>query len=215
MLENRLKIARNNKKISQKELAKQLFISQQAYAKYETGNATPNPETLKKIANILDVSVDYLLGNSDIKNQALGIEKDPNYNGMYDTLKLKKIPLLGYISAGLPMYADEHLEGYIYTDLNGNSDYFALRVKGDSMNAARICDGDIVIVKVQNYVENGEIAVVMVNDENATVKRFYANKNIVTLSPQSYNPVHQIQQYDLRNTNIKILGKVVKIEIKL
>ena len=82
---------------------------------------------------------------------------------------------MGLISAGLPLYAEQHIEGYTYTDLNHGEEYFALRVKGDSMNAARINDNDVLIVRKQCTVENGEIAVVMVGDNDAVVKRFYQN----------------------------------------
>ena len=129
----------------------------------------------------------------------------------YDYSPNHKIPVLGRISAGLPLYAEEHVEGYIYTELNGGSEYFGLRVVGDSMTAARICEGDIIIVRHQEQVEDGEIAVVMVDDSDATVKRFHKNGYTVTLSPQSYNPVHQVQVYDLRQTRILIVGKVVRV----
>ena len=126
-----------------------------------------------------------------------------------------RIPILGRISAGLPLYAEQHIEGYTLTDLNGGAEYFALRVSGDSMNAARIQDGDILIVRRQDEVENGEVAVVMVGDEDATVKRFYATESTVTLMPQSTNPAHQPQIYDTAKTPIRIIGKVVKVEITL
>lgn len=125
------------------------------------------------------------------------------------------IPILGRISAGLPLYAEEHIEGYTLTDLNGAAEYFALRVSGDSMNAARIQDGDILIVRRQDAVENGEVAVVMVGDEDATVKRFYATGSTVTLLPQSTNPEHQPQIYDTAKTSIRVIGKVVKVEFTL
>lgn len=125
------------------------------------------------------------------------------------------IPILGRISAGLPLYAEQHIESYTLTDLNGGAEYFALRVSGDSMNAARIQDGDILIVRRQDEVENGEVAVVMVGDEDATVKRFYATESTVTLMPQSTNPAHQPQIYDTAKTPIRIIGKVVKVEITL
>lgn len=126
-----------------------------------------------------------------------------------------QIPILGRISAGLPLYAEEHVEGYTYTELNGGNDYFALRVKGDSMNAARIYENDLIIVRQQSVVDDGEIAVVMVGDNEATVKRFYQKGSIVTLVPQSTNPIHQIQVYDLRETHIRILGKVVRVQYDL
>ena len=126
-----------------------------------------------------------------------------------------RIPILGRISAGQPLYAEQHIEGYTLTDLNGGAEYFALRVSGDSMNAARIQDGDILIVRRQEAVENGEVAVVMVGDEDATVKRFYATGSTVTLMPQSTNPAHQPQIYDISTTPIRVIGKVVEVKITL
>ena len=132
-----------------------------------------------------------------------------------DFSKYRQIPILGRISAGLPIYAEEHIEGYSLTDLNGGAEYFALRVQGDSMNAIGINDGYIIIVRRQEEVENGEIAVVMVGDEDATIKRFYATAGIVTLLPQSTNPDHKPQIYDTKTTNIKVLGKVKKVEFSI
>ena len=81
------------------------------------------------------------------------------------------------------------------------------------MNAARIHEGDLLIVRRQDIVENGQIAVVMVNGDEATVKRFYQNGNTVTLVPQSTNPVHQIQVYNTAETEVRVVGVVVKNEI--
>ena len=132
-----------------------------------------------------------------------------------DPQTFHRIPILGRISAGLPLYAEQHIEGYTLTDLNGGAEYFALRVSGDSMNAARMQDGDLLIVRRQETVENGEVAVVMVGDEDATVKRFYATGSTVTLMPQSTNPEHQPQIYDTEKTRIRIIGRVVKVEFTL
>lgn len=125
-----------------------------------------------------------------------------------------KIPVLGYISAGLPLYAEEHIIDETYTTHNGGAEYFALKVKGDSMSAAQINEGNLIIVRRQDTVENGEIAVVMVESENATVKRYKRDGNLVQLIPQSFNPDHQIQIYDLEKTKISILGKVVECKIE-
>ena len=127
---------------------------------------------------------------------------------------IHKIPILGRIAAGLPLYAEEHIEGYTYTEHNGGAEYFALRVKGDSMNAALINDGSLIIVRRQPEVENGQIAVVRVEKDDATVKRFRQDGDTVQLIPQSYNPTHQTQIYDLKNTNIEIIGKVVECKVE-
>ena len=126
-----------------------------------------------------------------------------------------RIPILGRISAGIPLYAEQNVEGYTYTDLNHGAEYFALRVQGDSMNAARICDGDLLIVRRQSVVEDGEIAVVMVGEDEATVKIWHLQHGMVMLEPKSTNPVHKMQFYDPRNTQIKVIGKVVKVEIRM
>lgn len=123
-----------------------------------------------------------------------------------------RIPILGRIVAGMPIYAEENIEGYTYTDLNGGAEYFALRVVGDSMDLARIYEGDILIVRRQDVVEPGEIAVVMVGEDEATVKRFYQADTVVTLIPESTNPKHKPQVYNLSEVPIRILGKVVKVE---
>ena len=78
------------------------------------------------------------------------------------------------------------------------------------MTAANIPDDSVVIVRRQQAVNNGEIAAIRVNDDRATVKRFKQDKNIVQLIPQSYNPDHQIQIYDLKTDKIDVLGKVVE-----
>ena len=125
----------------------------------------------------------------------------------------QRIPILGRISAGLPLYAEEQIEGYTYTDLNHGGEYFALRVHGDSKNAIRIYDGDLLIIRKQDVVEDGEIAVVMVNDDEATVKCWHRRENIVMLEPKSTNPTHQMQIYDAKETPIRVIGKVVQNQI--
>ena len=81
------------------------------------------------------------------------------------------------------------------------------------MTAANIPDGSLVTVRVQPTVENGEIAAVRVNHDTFTVKRFKQEKNIVMLMPQSYNPEHQAQIYDLKQDSIEIVGKVVECKV--
>ena len=95
---------------------------------------------------------------------------------------------------------------------SGGAEYFGLRVGGDSMNALRINEGDIIIVRRQEEVEQGEVAVVLVDGEDATVKRFYSSDTTVTLMPQSTNPEHKPQMYDLSKTPIRVLGKVVEVK---
>ena len=190
------------------EVAARVGISRQTLSRYETGVISNIPaDNIEALARALDTTPACLMGWEE---SPLPPELIP-----LDASRFRRIPILGYISAGLPLYAEEHIEGYTYTDLNGGAEYFALLVRGDSMNAIGINDGYQIIVRRQEEVENGEIAVVMVGEENATVKRFYATDSTSTLMPQSTNPIHQPQIYDLRKIPIKVLGKVVKVEFSL
>ena len=202
---SKLKDLRNANKLTQEQLASKLSLSKANISKYEANFVEPNLDTLALIANIFNVTSDYLLG---LPGKTIAHIPMDSYHPTH------KIPVLGYISAGLPLYADEHIESYTYTDHNGGAEYFALRVKGDSMNAAQINDGNIIIVRKQGVVENGDIAVVRVGSEDATVKRYKQDGNIVQLIPQSFNPAHEIQIYNTKETEINIIGKVVECKIE-
>jgi repressor LexA len=128
------------------------------------------------------------------------------------------IPILGVIRAGEPMYAEQNIiEKMPIPDnqLNHGGEYFGLLVNGDSMNNSTIVDGSYIIVRKQEEVENGEIAVVLVNGENATIKIFYRTDSTVTLIPNSSNPDHKPRMIDLSKTDVKILGKVMMTINKL
>jgi len=196
-----IKDRRKALKLTLETVATQVGVTRQTLSRYENGKISNIPiAKIKEIATVLHTTPTELLGlgNIDIS------EYTPN----------KYIPVLGRISAGLPLYAEENIEGYIMEELNGDDEYFALRVKGDSMNAAHIFEGNLLIVRQQDIVENGEIAVVMINGEDATVKRFYRKDKIVTLMPQSTNPEHMPQIYDTTKVSVRIIGKVIKNEIQ-
>ena len=198
-----IKDLREKAGLSQGELARILNVSDKTVSAWENGTRTPRMGAIQKLADYFHVQKSVLIEDQwpfDLPENAFP----------YNTPAMHRIPVLGTISAGLPIYAEQNIEGYTYTDLNGGAEYFALRVKGDSMTAARINPGDTLIVRRQDMVENGEIAVVLVGDEEATVKRFYRKDNVVTLIPQSNNPEHQPQIYNCRTTSIRILGKVVR-----
>ena len=210
-LSDMLTYLRKRKGLSQQELANTLKISRSAIGMYETGKREPDLETLEVFADFYNVDMNTLTGKAPIKEQT---NKLPDNAVPVDFSHLQRIPILGRIAAGAPIYAEENIEGYTFTDLNGGAEYFALRVRGDSMNAARIFDGDIVIIRRQDIVENGEIAAVLIDDQDATLKRFSRSGNIVTLMPQSTNPKHKPFVYDLKETNVQILGLVVKVEFR-
>ena len=120
--------------------------------------------------------------------------------------KMKKIPLLGTIACGEPILAAENIEALINADENLNAD-FALRCKGDSMINARIFDGDIIYIREQPDVEDGEIAAVLIGEE-ATLKRVYKYPSKVVLRPE--NPLYDDMIYSKEEMNeVRILGKAV------
>lgn len=180
-------------------------MNKSTLSRYENELQEPMYTVIVNLAKLFNVSVDYLSGATEEPNSQIGTPYNPI---------IHKIPILGRIAAGLPLYAEEHIEGYTYTEHNGGAEYFALKVKGDSMNAAHINDGSMIIVRRQPEVENGQIAVVRVDKDDATVKRFRKDGNIIQLIPQSYNPEHQIQIYDLKNTDIEVIGKVVECKVE-
>lgn len=203
-----LRDKRKEKGLTMREVAEAVGVSEATVSRWESGNiANMGRSKIAALSKILDLTPAEIMGIEDQPNdrELIPVEYNPTH----------KIPVLGRISAGLPLYAEENIEEYIYTELNGGNEYFGLRVEGDSMNAARICDGDIIIVRQQEQVEDGEIAVVMVGDEDATVKRFHREGRNVFLSPQSFNPANKVQVYDLKETNIRIVGKVVQVVFRM
>lgn len=161
---------------------------------------------LEIIAAALHTTPAYLLGETD--------DPAPLPSGARDADMGNVAPLLGTVRAGLPMYAEENIEGYIPIMQTDGAKYFWLCVRGDSMNAAGIFEGDEILVRQQPEVENGQIAVVLVNGDEATVKRFYQTGNMVTLTPQSFNPAHQPQVYNADEVPVRVVGLVVECRKK-
>ena len=196
---SRLKALRKSQKITQESLAKIIGVERSSVGKYEANNVIPSIDVLNRIADYFNVSVDYLLGRET--------------NDIYASIgampvKKIKLPVLGNVACGEPIYANEDLEGYIYIDEDIGAD-FCLRAQGDSMVNARIFDGDILYIKKQDMVDDGEIAVVLIEDE-ATVKRVYYDRenNTITLMPE--NPAYKPMRYNGEElNNIRILGKVI------
>ena len=199
-----IKLRRKELKLSQDELAKLTgYTDRTSISKIESGKVDLPQSKIHIFAKALHTTEGELMGTT----------ADPFPSNAMPYSPTQRIPILGRISAGLPLYAEEQIEGYTYTDLNHGGEYFALRVKGDSMNAARINENDLLIVRKQDMVEEGEIAVVMAGEDEATVKCWHRHGNIVMLEPKSTNPEHQMQIYDLRETPIRIIGKVVQNQI--
>ena len=199
----RIKELRKKSSLTQKELSLKVNKSESSVRMWELGLSEPDIDTLNILSDIFSVPTDYIIG----KSPSLDITTIP---GIFIPNK-KKLPMFGKIACGEPIYADESFEGYIEVEDCVNAD-FCLRAKGDSMIGARIMDGDIVIVKKQDMVNNGEIAVVLIDDE-ATLKRayFYPEKNKIVLNPE--NPKYEPLVYIGEELNsIRILGKAVAFQ---
>ncbi len=137
-----------------------------------------------------------------------GLRLSPGY---LDDLKgTQGLPILGRVAAGTPILAEENIEGYLNVErLFGRTrGTFALRVAGDSMVDEGIMDGDYVIVKVGSTVEDGQIAIVLLDDE-ATVKRVFIQKNRIALKPANRRAGYQTRYIRQFDKNIRIIGKVV------
>lgn len=201
-----IKLRRKELNLSQGELARLTgYTDRTSISKIESGKVDLPQSKIRIFAEALHTTEGELTGTTEPPLPSNAISYAPT----------QRIPILGRISAGLPLYAEEQIEGYTYTDLNHGGEYFALRVHGDSMDALGIKEGYLVIVRRQDYVDNGTICVVLVGDNEATMKRFYQDGDTVTLMPQSTNPKHMPQIYNLKHTPIHIIGKVVKVEFTL
>lgn len=207
---NRLKFLREDKNLKQSDIANLLNISSAAYSYYENEKRDIPTTTLKILADYYKVSIDYLLGKCDSRN---GTES----NTFPITDSPVSVPVLGKISAGLPLLATENIETYEFAPssyIKEGFDYFYLRVNGDSMNL-KFNDGDIVLVQKQDDLENDEIGVVLVDGMDATVKKYKYENSLVILSPMSTNSEHVVQIYNPKDISIKIVGKVVSYQGKI
>lgn len=125
-------------------------------------------------------------------------------------MRWREVPIVGRIAAGLPLYAQQQWDGSVVVDsaMYRGTGLFALRVKGDSMKDAAILDGDLVICEPQQYAENGEIVVALINQEEATVKRFFRRKKQIELRPA--NPAYKPQKYGFNE--VLVQGKVIGVQ---
>lgn len=210
-----LRELREERKLRQEDLAEILNVKRQTYSAWERGISNPDIDAVKFLSEFYGVATDYILGRTSIRDP----EKYYSNITKIDSDSFVKIPVIGVIRAGDPIYAEENIIGYEYADKKDliGDEYFYLKVKGDSMNKSRIEDGDLVLVRAQNDVNDGDIAVVVVNGCEATLKRVFRNNGTLILQPDSTNPIHKPQIYNTKNSldsDIKILGKVINAKIK-
>lgn len=188
--------------LTQEDLGKIAGVSNAAVSTWESGEKEPRMGAIKRIVNHFGVSLGDLLDEE--------VSPSPPTRGV-------KIPVLGSVAAGIPIEAVEDILDYeeITPDLAATGEFFALKIKGHSMEP-RIMDGDVVVVRCQDDVDSGDVAVVLVNGDEATVKKVKKQANGISLVPN--NPSYDILFYtrsEVVQLPVRILGKVVELRGKL
>ena len=202
LLSAHIKKLRKEKRMSLEQLADIVGTSRQTIHRYENGTITNiPPEKIVLLAEALGTTPSQLMGWD---------ERFSSYNNIVP-ISTKKLPMLGDIACGKPIYASEEHESFAAVDSKLDAD-FCLRAHGDSMIGARIYDGDIVFIRSQSSVDNGEIAAVIINDE-ATLKRvyFYPEEGKLILSSENpkYAPLVYVKD---ELSEISIIGKAVAFQ---
>lgn len=160
--------------LSQEALAEKVgYKDRSTIAKIEAGLVDLSQSKIAAFAKALFVTPAYLMGITDDSGDSLPSNMEP-------LGEMKKIPLIGQIACGAPILAEENIEDYVDLPKHIRADY-ALVCKGESMTGAGICDGDVVYIRKQERVNNGQIAAVLVDEDEATLKRFYYDGTTVTL----------------------------------
>lgn len=183
----------NKLDLTQTEFAREMGYPETTVSNWFNKNTYPRPDKIQEIANYFGVRRTDLTESNDEPQAPLK--------------NAQSIPIVGTIAAGSPILAEENIEDYFYIDNSVRCD-FGLKVKGDSMINANIFDGDIVFIRQQPILENGEIGAILLDDE-ATLKRFSKTENGIIL--QAENPSMTDWPRIYTDGNIRILGKLVGV----
>lgn len=204
--------AREEKQMTQDELAKRMgYKSRSTIARIENGDNDVSQSKLKKFSEILDVSIRFLLDGSDSPVPADARERPATNIPVY------KIPVLGKVVAGTPIDAIENITNYIRVTNPAAADgsYYALHVTGASMEP-EMKEGDLVIVHKQEHFDNGDICIVLVNGNEATVKKVQKSDQGITLI--GFNaivyPPHFYDAKEVEELPVKVIGKVEEVRRK-
>ena len=202
---NKIKEYRKDKGLTQKELGEIVGVKHNTISGYENCTTEPEQNILFKIASALNVSINDLFPSTTTSSLSKNIELKP---------KSVKIPVLGYIIAGVPIDAIEDIIDYeeISADMAATGEFFCLKVKGDSMEPT-FTEGDILVIRQQPDVESNQIAVVIVNGNEGTVKRIKKSSAGITLigdNVSSFLPVFYTNE-EIQQLPVTIVGKVVEL----
>lgn len=202
---DRLRDLRLSRGLTLQQVADYVGLQKAAIYKYEHGlTVNPKRSLIEKLATLFQVSPSYLLGIVDDDKSA-------------DMVKGVKIPVLGNVAAGIPITAITDVDDWeeIPEKMANNGNYFALRIKGQSMEP-RIKNGDVVIVKQQEDVDSGDVAIVLVNGDEATVKEVKKLESGIMLigwNTSVYSPRFYSNE-DIKTLPVRIIGKVVELRGK-
>ena len=195
-LGSKLKDARLKLNLTQKDVADAVGIKKNTLSNYENGVSSPDLDTLDTLFKLYKM--------------------DPD--AVFTKVKLtQKYPVYGKISAGGLSVADQFLEGYEYAKTEDDGEYFFLRVDGDCMTGARIHNGDLVLIKCQNYAEDGDIVAALIDGEDATLKRYRKANGHIFLSPENSDyKAHIIthEQIEKDPDYLRILGVLKQLIVK-
>ena len=198
---DRLIKLRKELNLTQEELAQKIGYTRTAISAWEIGRNEPSNTDTIKLAEYFGVSTDYILGKSNNRNSDIPVSK---------------IPILGTVKAGYDWLAEENIIDYITLKENipNVDEYYALRITGDSM-LPLLAEGDLVIVHDQDDVESGQTAVVLINGEEATVKKVVKTNDGIELHAMNpYYPVKKFTFEDMQRIPVKIIGRVREAKIK-
>ena len=205
---NRIYDTRNNLGLTLEDVAARVGVARSTIQRYEKGSIKKiKLPVIESIASVLGVNPNWLIGN--VENPA---PVDRIFDNVIPLPSVTKIPLIGSIACGEPLLAAENLEGEVDLPEQIHAD-FALRCRGDSMINARIFDGDIVYIRQQDTVDDGQIAAVLI-DEEATLKRVHFYPDHIVLEPE--NPLYRpLVYWEDDRRSIQILGLAVAFTSKV
>lgn len=210
-----MKQYRKEHRLSARAFARQAGFSNAYISLLENDRIqSPSLEALNAVAKAMGMSLDTMLRT--IEDMDVSLSKEPDVMDMIKNAvpmpEMNRVPMLGSVACGEPIYADEQYGEYYSVDSSIHAD-FCLKAQGDSMINARIYDGDVVFIHQQPDVENGQIAAVLIDDE-ATLKYFYRYGDMVVLRPA--NPAYKEMTYTKDELNsIRVLGRAVAFQSSL
>lgn len=200
----RLRQVMDEADLKQADLARLTNLQTSVLSQYVNGIKYPKIDRIEMMAAKLGVSADWLRGMDVPMRQAKAVPEDA-----------PRIPILGTVAAGQPIFAEQNRIGEVYAGNPADDDMFALVIRGDSMSP-RIQDGDIAIVRKQDTAETGDVVIALVNGDEATCKRLQKYKGGIALVPNNpnYHPMY-FSEEQIDSLPVRIIGKVVEVRARM